>query len=285
MKINLVIFLSEFNLGGAGNSIFKLCKNLSKEKFNINILCLNKCFYKSELKKLGVNVYEISSKKTILAMPKVKKITEKIINNGSKSIFVSNIYYSNILSIIFLRSLNMKIVLIERTPFEELFIYYGLIDKFKKIILRFLIKFTFNRADACVSNSKFISQKYNNYYNLKFSTIYPPSFEKSNYSTEKKNYKNKSLIFGIVSRLSKEKKIDDIINILPKLKRKIFLKIIGDGPEKKKLKILTKKLKLNNQVSFLGSYNPNKIKFFFKYFDYFINSSDFEGFPNSVVEA
>ena len=33
MKINLIIFLSEFNLGGAGNSLFKLCKKLSKKKF------------------------------------------------------------------------------------------------------------------------------------------------------------------------------------------------------------------------------------------------------------
>ena len=30
MKINLIFFLSEFNLGGAGNSVFKLSKNLKK---------------------------------------------------------------------------------------------------------------------------------------------------------------------------------------------------------------------------------------------------------------
>ena len=49
MKINLIIFISEFNLGGAGNSLFKLCKNLPKKNFSVTVLCLNKCFYKSKL--------------------------------------------------------------------------------------------------------------------------------------------------------------------------------------------------------------------------------------------
>ena len=40
MKINLIFFLSEFNLGGAGNSVFKLCKNLSKNQFIISVICL-----------------------------------------------------------------------------------------------------------------------------------------------------------------------------------------------------------------------------------------------------
>ena len=285
MKINLIFFLSEFNLGGAGNSIFKLCKNLPKKKFNINVLCLNKCFYKSELKKCGISVYEIKSNKTIFAMPKIREITKTLINNRYKNIFVSNIYYSNILSILFLRSLNMKMILIERTPFEELFIYYGLIDKLKKMIIKILIRFTFYKADACISNSKFITQKYNKYYNLKFKTIFPPSFKKSNFLFKKNLINKNELKLGIVSRLSKEKKIDNLIKILPSLEGRIILKIIGDGPEKNKLKNLTHKLGLNKQVFFLGAHNPHRIKFFFKDFDIFINSSDFEGFPNSVVES
>ena len=39
MKIHTIFFLSEFVLGGAGNSIYKLCKNLPKKKLsNINNL-------------------------------------------------------------------------------------------------------------------------------------------------------------------------------------------------------------------------------------------------------
>ena len=72
MKINLIIFLSEFNLGGAGNSLFKLCKKLSKKKFCVSVICLNKCYYKKELLRIGISVYEINSSKTIFAMQKLK---------------------------------------------------------------------------------------------------------------------------------------------------------------------------------------------------------------------
>ena len=123
MKINLIFFISEFNLGGAGNSLFKLCRNLPKDKYRISVICLNKCYYKNLLVKNKVKVFEIKSSRTLFAMNKIKKIAKSLINKNYKNIFVSNIYYSNILSILFLRVLPMKIVLIERTPYEELSIY------------------------------------------------------------------------------------------------------------------------------------------------------------------
>ena len=50
MKIHTIFFLSEFVLGGAGNSIYKLCKNLPKKNYQISIICLNKCYYKKLFK-------------------------------------------------------------------------------------------------------------------------------------------------------------------------------------------------------------------------------------------
>tara|TARA_Y100000741_G_scaffold278896_1_gene218669 strand:- start:3004 stop:4095 length:1092 start_codon:yes stop_codon:yes gene_type:complete len=284
MKINLIFFLSEFVIGGAGNSIFKLCKNLSKKKYNIAIISLNKCSYKKELVNCGVSVYEVKSSKTIFAMPKIKKIVEKLIDNKNKNIFLSNIYYSNVLSILFLRSLNMKLILIERTPFQELSIYYSFIDFIKKNIIKFLIRHTYFKADDCISNSKYISNAYNNYYNLKFKTIYPPSFKKLN-NFNKKKYTKSNICIGTVCRLSKEKKIESLIKVIAKFKNNLNLKIVGDGPELENLKKLTTSLNVEKNVIFLGKIHPNKIKLIIKDFDYFINSSDFEGFPNSVVEA
>ncbi len=284
MKINLIIFLSEFNLGGAGNSLFKLCKNLSNKNFSISVICLNKCFYKKELIKYGASVYEVKSSKTIFAMPKIKKIVEKLIDNKKKNIFLSNIYYSNVLSVLFLRSLNIKLILIERTPFQELSIYYGFIDFIKKNIIKFLIRYTYLKADDCISNSKYISNAYNNYYNLKFKTIYPPSFKKLNNFNQKKSTQT-NICIGTVCRLSKEKRVENLIKVIAKFKNNLKLKIVGDGPELENLKKLITSLKLEKNVIFLGKIHPNKIKLIIKSFDYFINSSDFEGFPNSVVEA
>ena len=160
MKINLIIFISEFNLGGAGNSIFKLCRYLPKKIFKINVICLNTCSYKKELIKNNINVFEIKKSRTLFAMKNVRNIVKKLISkkNFKKNIFLSNIYYSNILSILFLRDLNLKIILVERTPHQELDIYYDLFNYLKKNIIKLLIYFTYKKADLCISNSKYISK-------------------------------------------------------------------------------------------------------------------------------
>jgi len=89
-------------IGGAGNSIFKLCKNLSKKKYNIAIISLNKCSYKKELVNCGVSVYEVKSSKTIFAMPKIKKIVEKLIDNKNKKyIFIKYLLFKCLINIIF----------------------------------------------------------------------------------------------------------------------------------------------------------------------------------------
>jgi glycosyltransferase involved in cell wall biosynthesis len=285
MKINLIIFISEFNRGGAGNSLFRLCKYLPKNLYNINVICLNKCAYKNELKENFINVYEIFSKKTSLAMFEVKNITKKIISKKyKKNIFISNIYYSNILSIIFLRTLEMKIILIERTPFEELSIYFGIINLIKKKIMKFLIGFTYKYADVCISNSKYISNQYNKVYNLNFKTIYPPSFIKIN-NFKKKTLPKKKLYLGTVCRLSEEKGLKDFLNIIPKMKFDLKFFIIGDGPDKQCLKKITSKLGIQKKIVFLGFLNTKQVYKQLKKVDLFINCSYFEGFPNSVVEA
>ena len=74
-------------------------------------------------------------------MFQIRKITKNLISNKyKKNIFISNIYYSNILSILFLSNLNMKMILIERTPFQELSIFFSLIDSIKKKIMKKLVK-------------------------------------------------------------------------------------------------------------------------------------------------
>ena len=286
MKVNIIFYLSAFGLGGAGNSIFKLCKKLPKNKFNISIICLNKCYYKANFEKLNIKVFEIKSKRSIYAFKKIKEIVKKLISNNYKSnIFVSNIYYSNILSILFLKKLNIKIVLIERTPYQELSIYYNFSDFIKKNIIKFLIGITFKKADCCVSNSKYISKKFNQRYNLNFKTIYPPSFDNRVYSKKTFILNSKFIHIGTACRLTKEKGLENFIKIIPKLKKNIIFKVIGDGPELNNLQNISKNLGIKNRVKFLGKQKPNKIKSIIKKFDLYINCSDFEGFPNSVVEA
>jgi glycosyltransferase involved in cell wall biosynthesis len=288
MKINLIIFISEFNLGGAGNSLFRLCVNLPKKKYNINVICLNKCAYEKELKKNKITIYKIFSKKTTLAMFEVKKITKQLISTKyKKNIFISNIHYSNILSIIFLKNLKIKLIIIERTPLQELSIYFNFKDLIKKIFMKILISFTYKHAHLCISNSNYISSEYNKLYNLKFISIFPPSFVEEKNLKKKNIFNNKPFIIGTVCRLSREKGLSEFLITIAKLKSNLKLKfiIIGDGPEENELKKLSIKLGIEKNIIFQGFLNYKEIKQKLKTFDIYINCSHFEGFPNSVVES
>ena len=68
MKVNLIFFLARFGLGGAGNSIFRLCTSLDKKKYKINIICLNKCAYEHKFRKNKIRVYKIKSNRTLYSM-------------------------------------------------------------------------------------------------------------------------------------------------------------------------------------------------------------------------
>jgi len=286
MKKNLIFFLARFGFGGAGNSVYRLSSSLDKKKFNVNVICLNKCAYESKLKKKGVKVFKIKSKRAFFSIFKINKLLKIITINYSKNIFISNINYTNILCALFLnKKSDDKLIAIERTPFKELEIYFGFVDYFKKLIIKFLIRFYYNKFDKIVCNSKYISSYFKKKYGYKSITIYPPSIiSNKKVSLKKYYYKPKTIIISTICRLSKEKAIHEIIYALNYLKlENIKLKIIGEGPEKKFLKNLTKKFNLTENVKFYGHKN-NTEKYLLKTHLY-INSSYFEGFPNSVVEA
>ena len=286
MKINLIFFLSKFVQGGAGNSIFRLCKGLSKKKFNISIICLKNCSYDREFKKIGIKVYKISSNKSIFAMTRVLNITKFLISKKyKKNIFISNIHYTNVLSLIFLRNLNnLKIVLVERTPLMELSIYFSFIDFIKKNIIKLLIYLLYNLSDTIVCNSTNISKHFKNKYKIKTKTIFPPSIINS-FRVSKKIYKkNKTFVIVTVCRLTKEKGLEVLFEALSFLKFKNYkLLIVGDGIEKLKLKHLSERLNISSKIKYLGFLKD--VKPLLKLSNLYVNTSYFEGFPNSVVEA
>ena len=87
--INLIFFLPTFIYGGAGNSIYRLCKSLDKSKYKINIISIGKCDYKNEFNDFCENIFELKTKKTIFSIFKIREITSKIYSeNPVKTIFI-----------------------------------------------------------------------------------------------------------------------------------------------------------------------------------------------------
>ena len=90
----------------------------------------------------------------------------------------------------------------------------------------------------------------------------------------------------IISRLVVQKNINIVIEAMKLLDNKnLKLSIIGEGGEFSKLESAIHDLNLQNQVKLLGKIENNKISQFLLTADIFIQASDYEGLPHSVLEA
>ena len=90
----------------------------------------------------------------------------------------------------------------------------------------------------------------------------------------------------IISRLVVQKNINIVIEAMKLLDNKnLKLSIIGEGGEFSKLESSIHDLNLQNRVQLLGKIDNNKISQFLLTADIFIQASDYEGLPHSVLEA
>ena len=284
IKKNLIFFMSNFLLGGAGNSISKLCLSLPRKNYEISVICLGKCDYKNVFKKKNIRVIEIKKKKILFSIKQIQNLVTKLIKKRKKNILISNIHYNNVvLTHIIKKISNIKIILVERTPIEELNIYFSFKDFIKKNILKALVKFYYNYADSVVANSLGIKKGLIKIIKKPIKVIYPPSLKKISFSRlAGKKIQIKKII--CLSRLSKEKNLDCAINSFKYLRNSnVSLTIYGNGDEEHSLRKLIIKNNLSNKV-FIKKHveDINKV---LKSYHILISPSLFEGCSNSVIEA
>jgi glycosyltransferase involved in cell wall biosynthesis len=284
IKKNLIFFMSDFSLGGAGNSITKLCLGLPKNNYKISIISIGKCSYSKVLKKNKINVFELNKKKLIFSIFELYHLLKKICKPSLKNILISNIHYNNIILTLIAKKISiLKIVLVERTPLEELDIYFSKFDILKKKIIKFLINIIYPYSDLIIANSKGIKNGFNKRLKERIKVIYPPSIDKIH---KFKNIRKKNSKFKVVcfSRLSIEKNLECAIRSFQYLKKEnISLTIYGEGSLRKSLVNLINKLNLNRFV-YIKKHNYH-VQNDIRNFDLLISPSLFEGCSNSIIEA
>lgn len=154
----------------------------------------------------------------------------------------------------------------------------------KKILLYLFIKFIYSKSSHIIVTNNLHRKKLIKKFNIKKSKISVISnfvdiriFKKLKYIVPNK----KSILF--VGRISKEKNIELIIKAIGKTD--FFLNIIGSGKKNyiKKIKILAKKV--NTKVNFLGVIKNKYLNTYYNKSNIFINFSDYEGNPKSLMEA
>ena len=88
---------------------------------------------KEILKKNYIDVYQLKNRKLIFSIFSIYRLLKNIFDKRYKNILISNIHYNNIILTIIAKKIKyLKIVLVERTPLEELNIYFSKMDFFLK---------------------------------------------------------------------------------------------------------------------------------------------------------
>ena len=183
--------------------------------------------------------------------------------------------------------LDYKLILIERTPLKELYTYYSLKDFLKKKFIFVLMKTFYKFSNLVILNSRTLQKYFKRKISCKTTCIYSPSIDKINENQIQKNrclIKSNKLRILTIGRLSIEKRLDFLINSIRYIRDNIQeVYIVGNGPEYLNLVQLVNQYKLNKIIKIKNL--TIIIKIIFNKFELFINTSDFEGFPNTVVEA
>ncbi len=99
-------------------------------------------------------------------------------------------------------------------------------------------------------------------------------------------FTNDQINITIVSRLVSHKNVEKIIRAISDLNNPlIYLNIIGDGPELNQLQKIS--LKSNNKDNFIfhGKLNRDDINHIFLKSDIYVQASNYEGLPHSLLEA
>ena len=99
-------------------------------------------------------------------------------------------------------------------------------------------------------------------------------------------FTNDQINITIVSRLVSHKNIEKIIKAISDLNDPlIYLNIIGDGPELNQLQKISLESNNKDNIIFHGKLNRDDINHIFLKSDIYIQASNYEGLPHSLLEA
>lgn len=284
-KIKLIFIHPYSGSGGVDLSLSRLINGLSEKFYDIDFLTINNPVIK-KLVKRNLNFYKIKSSRLLYSYFEIKKFYKSInLKKYKKVITITNQNYVNLYFCFFKNILlKSKLILIERNSLSELNFGKNILHSIKNQIIKFLIKFLYNRSNKVITISRGIEKEFMKFKNLNVQTIYNGA-----YNNEKPYFKktiNKKKTILAVGRLEKQKNFMMLLkayNLLPN-KDSHKLIIIGDGSEKLKLNNYIKKNKLFNNIKIITNIKYYPIKYY-KTADLFVLTSLYEGFGNVLIEA
>ena len=291
MDILITVGIFPPDIGGPASFVPKITKYLINKGHNVKIICLSDkehLTYKDDINVIRIN-------RSLPIIFRWLKTIVKIYSNSKKSdlIFVNGLGTETTIANLFIRKKVIRKIVGD--PVWERVYNKNLIDES-------FDDFQENNHGLSISLQKMIRNWSINKSNL----IITPSQHLKNFidkigfdknifvinngvNIEQHNkvvLQNNIIQLLVVSRLVSQKNIDSIIKAIKVMENEnIILNIVGDGSEINNLKLLVKKYELDKKINFIGKIENTKLNEYLKNADIFIQSSDYEGLPHSILEA
>lgn len=300
MTKKIIFLFPHFLLpGGAANVVLNLAQALQNKKYNVVILSAG---IRKEIEKnyphLNFETLKIPYSNSLrywLFLPFWQKRINKKITSYGKCILFPHVLPSNWWAWFYKKKHpKQKIIWFAHEPSAFIHIkkWINSISGFTKRVgakalnpfLRYVDINLEKQSDLVVCNSKYSAQEYKRIYKRKTNgIIYPPV----TISIPEKLPTKEKIIFT-VSRLSKFKNVDYLINSFTKITKEFpdyKLYIAGEGEEKENLQNLANKLKIEKQIKFLGKTSDKQLHELYAKAQYTVLCSKNEPFGLVPIES
>lgn len=266
-------------IGGIERYVEDLCNQLISSGHTSDVVCLDRCAYSDD----KLNSYEKIGKINVYRIPfmdlKYYHVAPSILN------FIKDYDVIQIHGIGFFSDILILTKISHKKPLT-LSTHGGIfhtkkISFLKKLYFNLWCKFTMNFIDKVMAHSKKDEELFSR---ISKPIMIPYAINFRNFA-EKKKEKNSFLFVG---RLSKNKRVDRLLDVAFRLKGEIpdfKLYIVGDGDERPVLENKREKLGLNDNVYFVGEKTGKPLLEYYSRSKFFLIASEYEGFGISVIEA
>ncbi|RTZ94639.1 MAG: hypothetical protein DSY36_03090 [Candidatus Neomarinimicrobiota bacterium] len=151
------------------------------------------------------------------------------------------------------------------------------------------IKNSYNYASRIIATSAALKNNIQSEFNISNEKIVliPNPADVQSFSLRTENIEG-PFTFIAIALLRQEKRLDILINAFAKLIEKMpdaVLTIVGDGPEKDNLELLSRKLNISKRVNFTGYQRKPAVAEMLRHHHVLVLSSEVETFGVALVEA
>lgn len=298
-KTRILYVIASANIGGAERFVYTLLESLNNGKFEKYVVCPARGYYAERFKPLTKDALFISAKRSFINLGTILRVA-RFIKANNIDIVHTMLYTSDFCGIVAGLLSGRCCVLNTINGFNFLVLKRDGV-RLKRRLASFVYRFIYRYSHKLVAVSEAVKKDLLERRGIK---VDPKKIEAvlaagtdtayHNFSEEdverlRTNYlKGKELAISAIGALDQIKDYDNMLeafSLAADKSSKVKLLIAGDGPEKEHLQSKVLALGLEKRVYFLGGLEEKKRNALLYLTDIFINSSESEGCPTSLLEA